>query len=161
MRYRWKITSEQLLLDEVQCILVNGTHESELEKSIKAVKEWKLYGQKGLRIIYFGIPDSGKLRKVMSNIELRMERQLLDIISSIDNIGRFVMYVGGTRSPHRKPALSESRPLYHMRNGFDRVQSNPWPQTWQALMLISNIDTVPLQQPRQGDVVWWFGVQAV
>jgi hypothetical protein len=37
-----------------------------------------------------------------------------------------------------------------MRNGFDR-ESNPQPQWWQALMLISNIDltTAPLWQPYQ------------
>jgi hypothetical protein len=47
------------------------------------------------------------------------------------------MYVGGN--------------LYHMRNGFDR-ESNPQPQWWQALMLISNIDltTAPLWQPNSG-----------
>jgi hypothetical protein len=40
------------------------------------------------------------------NIELRVERQLY-IISFIDNIGRFVVYVGGNRSPWGKPTLSE------------------------------------------------------
>jgi hypothetical protein len=42
--------------------------------------------------------------------------------------------------------------LYHMRNGFDR-ESNPRPQRWQALMLISNIEltTAPLWQPWQGE----------
>jgi hypothetical protein len=44
-------------------------------------------------------------------------------------------------------AVRESRPLYHMRNGFDR-ESSPQSQWWQALMLISNIDltTAPLWQ---------------
>jgi hypothetical protein len=57
-----------------------------------------------------------------------------------NNIGRFVMYVGGNR---RKPTLSE-------RNGFDR-ESNPRPPRWPALMLISNIDltTAPLWQPKR------------
>jgi hypothetical protein len=48
------------------------------------------------------------------NIELRAELQLNnDIISSIDNIGRFVMYVGGNRSPQRK--------LYTAANPMNRL----------------------------------------
>jgi hypothetical protein len=40
------------------------------------------------------------------------------------------------------------RSRHHMRNGFDR-ESNPRPQRWPALMIISNIDltTAPLWQP--------------
>jgi hypothetical protein len=42
--------------------------------------------------------------------------------------------------PEETYAAREERVvLYHMRNGFDR-ESNPQPQWWQALMLISNID---------------------
>jgi hypothetical protein len=40
------------------------------------------------------------------NIELRAERQL-DIISSIDNIGQFVMYVGGNQT-HLPTGTSEN-----------------------------------------------------
>jgi hypothetical protein len=49
--------------------------------------------------------------------------------------------------PEETYAVRESRPLYHMRNGSDR-ESNPRPQRWPALMLISNIDltTLPLSQ---------------
>jgi hypothetical protein len=70
----------------------------------------------------------------------------LDIIGSLDNIGRFV---GGNQSPWRKPTLSERVPLYHMRNGSDQ-ELNPRPQRWQVLILISNIDltTSPLWHPR-------------
>jgi hypothetical protein len=51
-------------------------------------------------------------------------------------------------------AVRESRPLYHIRNGLD-WESNPRPQRWQALMLISNTDltTVLLWQPWQ----WYYG----
>jgi hypothetical protein len=45
---------------------------------------------------------------------------------SIDNIGRFVINVGVTRGepPEKTYTIKESRPLYHMRNVFDR-DSNP------------------------------------
>jgi hypothetical protein len=43
------------------------------------------------------------------------------------------MYVGGNWNPRRKPTLSENRPLYHMRNGFDR-ETNPRPRRWPALI---------------------------
>jgi hypothetical protein len=59
------------------------------------------------------------------------------------------MHVGGKPEPPEETyVVRESRPLYHMRCGFDR-ESNPRPQRWQALMVISNIDrtTVPLWQP--------------
>jgi hypothetical protein len=65
------------------------------------------------------------------------------------NIGRFVMYVGGNRSPRRKPTLLERVALSTTWGlCFDR-ESNPRPQRWPALMLISNIDlaTAPLRQP--------------
>jgi hypothetical protein len=48
------------------------------------------------------------------------------------------MYIGENRSPGGN-LRCQSDPLYHMRNGIDR-ESNPRPQKWQALMLISNID---------------------
>jgi hypothetical protein len=76
------------------------------------------------------------------------------------------MYVGGNRSPRRKPTLSTGAPggnlrcqrespyLYHMRNGFDR-ESNTRPPRWPALMLISNIDltTAPLWQHVFGMII--------
>jgi hypothetical protein len=79
-----------------------------------------------------------------NNIELRAERQqLYKQYWAICNVCR-----RKPETPEETYAVRESRPLYHMRNGSDR-ESNPQPQWWQALMLISNIDltTAPLWQP--------------
>jgi hypothetical protein len=50
-------------------------------------------------------------------------------------------------------AVRESPSITDMRNGFDR-ESNPRPQRWRALMLISNIDlsTAPLLTAQGQDV---------
>jgi hypothetical protein len=71
------------------------------------------------------------------------------------------MYVGGSRRPRRKPTLPErvALSITYMRNGLER-ESNPQPQWWQALMLISNIDltTAPLWQPLFDDVLVCFTI---
>jgi hypothetical protein len=78
----------------------------------------------------------------ISNWELSVN---YDIISSLDTIGRFVMCVGGNRSPRRKPTLSE-RVAHSIAWGMRLTGiSNPRPQTWPALMLMlkSQIYTRP------------------
>jgi hypothetical protein len=75
----------------------------------------------------------------------------MQAISSIDNIGRFAMYVGGNRSPEGNLRCQRESPtLSHEEWVWPGIEPTTSEVTGADMMLISNIDltTEPLWQPR-------------